>query len=87
MRTIHKYTLELARQQEILMPENAVALSVQMQNGQPCLWVAVDDQLPKRKLVVRMYGTGFELDLNIGRHLGTVQLDNGLVFHYFGAAE
>ena len=36
---------------------------------------------------IRIFGTGHELDVDVGAYLGTFQLDGGnLVFHAFGRA-
>ncbi len=82
--TIHKYpvapgdfTLDL--------PLNAQALSVQVQHGQPQLWMLVDASEPTAPRRFAIRGTGHPCDgLRASHYLGTFQLDGGaLVFHLF----
>ncbi len=83
MKTIHKYQLSAADEQEIPMPVNAQILSVQMQDGIACLWAVVDtcEVIANRKIHIR--GTGHSLG-NVGRYISTFQLAGGrLVFHAF----
>jgi hypothetical protein len=67
------------------MPEGAEILTVQMQNGEPCLWALVDAHLPttNRKILIR--GTGHDAS-GVGRYISTFQMKGGaLVFHAFEA--
>lgn len=83
MRTIYKYPLLILDEQEVEMPMGAGLMTVQMQNGQPCLWALVDTRntVEKRKVLIR--GTGHPAD-NVGRYISTFQMKGGaLVFHAF----
>lgn len=46
MRTIWKYPLEVATDQTQLFPRNAQILTVQAQDGTPCLWAIVESERP-----------------------------------------
>lgn len=83
MQKIYKYPLLIVDEQEVEMPMGSGIMSVQMQNGQPCLWALVDtDNTPeKRKIFIR--GTGHPAD-GMGRYISTFQMKGGeLVFHAF----
>lgn len=62
-------------------------LTVQMQNGQPCVWAIVDPDRPPKKYVIRIIGTGWECrKIDASKYIGTVQ--NGLyVWHCFWEQE
>lgn len=82
---IYKYRLELRDVQSMLMPEGAEVLSVQVQNGSPCMWAKVDtitEERTWRQFVI--YGTGHPTFDFPSKFIGTFQMDNGsLVFHVF----
>lgn len=42
MQRIYKYPIETVDQQQVKMPDGAQILTVQVQNGKPCLWAMVD---------------------------------------------
>lgn len=80
---IWKYELTLQHKQELLIPKNRQKLSFQLQNGNPCLWVLVDEKGEKETVNIEMYGTDhfveYAYDL---KFLGTGQF-GPLVFHFF----
>lgn len=83
--TIYKYPLLILDEQEIEMPMGARIMTVQMQNGQPCLWAHVHpgNTLEKRKILIR--GTGHPAN-DVGCYISTFQMKGGeLVFHAFEA--
>jgi hypothetical protein len=83
MQRIYKYPLLILDEQEVEMPMGAGLMTVQMQNGQPCLWALVDTEntLEKRKVLIR--GTGHPA-VDVGRYISTFQMKGGeLVFHAF----
>lgn len=86
MNIIWKYELEVVEEQKILMPKGAKILSLQLQNGVPCIWALVDDKKELEPRPIFTYGTGNPIDL-FGQEsyfLGTYQLRDGrLVFHVF----
>lgn len=87
MRTIYKYPLRIVDEQTVRMPIGAELLSVQMQNGLPCLWATVDPDLGERSRRILIRGTGHPLTGQEGRHISTFQMQGGaLVFHAFEAA-
>ena len=85
-KTIWKYPFEIKDDLTIEMPAGAEILSVQVQHGEPCIWVLVD---PSNKWDVRHFmvrGTGHSVDFD-GRFIGTIQIMGGsLVFHLFELA-
>jgi hypothetical protein len=86
---IFKYELEVTDEQQILLPEHARILSVQVQNGRLCLWALVNDgALTNRRRTFRVVGTGHPVpDNEYLAFLGTVQMHGGaLVFHVFEKA-
>jgi hypothetical protein len=87
MKTIYKYPLTGHQRQVIQLPPSSLPLSLQLQQGQPCLWVLIETDQPKLDYVVRCYGTGHEVEkMPAGfEFLGTLQSSDGtLVFHFFG---
>lgn len=84
--TIWKYPLLAKTEQIITIPQGARILTVQTQNGFPCLWAMVDQSKGKVRRVVYTYGTGHPISTEYCTmdYVGTFQLDNGgLVFHVF----
>ena len=86
--TIWKYVLKVTDVQDIEIPHGSILLSVQTQNGDPCLWVLVyDTEAEKEVIRLRTIGTGHNItadDFNPKDFLGTYQLSNGaFVGHVF----
>lgn len=87
MKSIWKFRLQVADEQIIEMPSNAVVLTVQIQQGAPCLWAMVDRDAPKAVRKFITHGTGHDVSEAAGQYIGSYQLHNGgLVFHVFEAA-
>lgn len=83
MMTVYKYPIEIVDEQMIEMPENAHALSVQMQRDKLCIWALVNPERKNKKRRVRIVGTGNDAS-DVFQYLGTVQMFNGnLVWHVF----
>ena len=83
---IFKYQLEITDEQTVLMPIGANILSLQLQNGIPCVWALVDEISGDEERTFFTYGTGNPIDpfsKSERKFLGTYQLNNGLVFHVF----
>ena len=82
MDTIYKYLL--GPKSVLLLPQEAQPLTVQLQHGEPMLWVKLDPQAPTIARHFVSFATGQALETG-GRltYLATFQLDNGLVFHAF----
>lgn len=85
METIFKYQLNPIAEQVIEMPLGAEVLTVQVQNGNPCIWAKVNPKKRTVRHLFRIIGTGHQINAEfIGKYIGTYQLDNGsLVFHVF----
>jgi hypothetical protein len=81
---VWKYSLTLtAVSQRILMPAGAELLHLQLQYGQPVLWVRVDKQQAPVERYFQFVGTGFPVHPN-SEHVGTVLLNlDTLVLHLF----
>lgn len=85
METIWKFPIKVTDVQSIPIPEQAKILTVQVQNGQPCVWVQLDPGHAKTGRTIRIAGTGHPLpDAESLLYIGTFQLHGGgLVFHVF----
>lgn len=88
MKRVYKYPLDIQDEVVVIMPKGARVLSIQVQNGRPCLWAAVDPRemtLEERRF--RIAGTGHPIqDDVVDGFIGTIQLYDGkLVFHVFEA--
>ena len=79
---IWKYTLNPLN--TIELPVDAEILSVDEQNGEICMWVALTpemDAYPRRFII---YATGDTIEFPVYKHIGTVKLNDGsLIFHVF----
>jgi hypothetical protein len=82
-KTIWKFPVEITDVQTINAPRGAEPLSVQLQGGQPCIWMLVDPTSPKAPYTVRCVGTGHPTKVEAGAFIDTVQV-GPLVFHFFG---
>lgn len=84
MKTIWKFNLELYDTQAIEIPIGARPLTVQMQNGELCLWAIVDSTAEKTRCYVHIIGTGNPVPPNVDeyRYINTVQ-DGAFVWHVF----
>lgn len=79
---VFKYQLRVEDVQTIWLPKGAELLTVQTQQGTPCLWALVDEQAPTEERTILMYGTGHPVHVSTGRHH-----DGGaFVFHAFAGA-
>ena len=85
MKTIWKFLLLAENIQYIIMPEDAEILTVQVQNGDPYIWVLVDPEKQNKEREIIAIGTGHIAGDGFGgKYIGTFQLLNGnLVFHIF----
>ena len=85
VQTIHKYPLRIDDRMELLLPDGARPLCVQMQGDTPCLWALVDPNAPMQRRAVWCRGTGHDASgVDADWHIGTVQLHGGsLIFHFF----
>ena len=86
MITVHKYPLKIADEQIIPLPKGARILTVQTQQGIPCLWTLVDTEAQPEDRHILILGTGHDSPRPISsmRYLNTFQLHDGtLIFHVF----
>ena len=90
-KTIWKFNLKTIDTQIIEMPAGADVLTVQVQNGTPCLWAMVDPGESTRKRTFKIFGTGHQINnyKNVSLlFIGTYQLlDCNEVFHVFEYVE
>lgn len=83
MRTIYKYPLSHGLQQVRHIPVGANIISVQMQNGVPCIWAIVDTTAEVIPVQFQIYGTGQEIPTDCRlKHIGSIQ-DGQYVWHVF----
>lgn len=83
--TIWKFPFTVAREFEIVMPQRARILTVQMQGALPCLWARVDPTTTKVIRYFRIFGTGHKLPDSLhADYIGTFQ-DGSCVWHLFEA--
>jgi len=81
MSIVYKYKLERLESQFLEIPVVADILSVQIQNGDICLWALVDLELGVENKEIIIVGTGMTINCNVN-HIGTVQEDS-FVWHVF----
>lgn len=84
MTTIFKYPLVLQDEQIVQMPVDARPLSVGLQRGSICLWMAarqIED--PREDRIIYVVGTGIPTDkIDNAQYVGSVQ-DGPFVWHIF----
>lgn len=87
MLTIWKYEVPAADYFELSLPPNAKPLTVQVQRGNPQMWVLLDQDetiYVDRKFYVAGTGLPISEPMGILQYVGTFQLRGGLlVFHVF----
>jgi hypothetical protein len=77
---IYKYRFVSTDQFSIAMPMGAKILTVQMQQGTPCLWAEVNLNAPYENRYFRIFGTGQPNPF--GKYIGTYQVDE-FVWHLY----
>ena len=83
MKRIYKYELSDKGRQEIELPWYSQILSVQMQNGTPCIWVLLNPDDKTYPQLFEIYGTGHEIKKSEFKHyIGSWQ-DGPTVWHLF----
>ena len=92
MLAVWKYPmlLPLVDDFQMAMQVGAKVLTVQMQDGTPCIWALVDPDQPTDLFDFRLAGTGHRIHGGLDGgfdafdYVGTFQLpEEGLVFHLF----
>jgi len=85
MKTIWKFNVCPDSGFYLELPNGAVFLDVQTQNGEPCAWFEVDSEAPREKRKFASFGTGHPIPDNVYlKYLGTFQLLEGiLIYHMY----
>lgn len=84
MKTIWKFPLQAIDLQSIRIPQESEFLAVQVQNGDPCLWVRCDSEAKLIEQNIAIHGTGHEIPASTGDYIDTYQLSgSALIFHVF----
>ena len=80
---IWKWTVDIGTN-NIMLPDGAQILDVQMQKGQLSLWALCDETASLKPRSFEIYGTGHNVPKDHGRYVATFQMSGGdLVFHFF----
>lgn len=84
MTTIWKFPIDLSQGPRVAidMPMDAKILTLQVQNGVPCLWALVDPSAPIETKPFVVVGTGHEKPIHATAYVGTWQ-DGPFVWHLF----
>lgn len=85
MKKIFKYRFSIDSLQELTIPSGYQILSVQVQNGFPCIWALVEESNPSETLRIKTFGTG-EIIPNADDliYIGNIQFDKiNFVGHVF----
>ena len=83
MKTIYKYEV-LPYNAPTLLPDGAEILSIGEQDSRIYIWALVDANIPaKTPRSIMAYGTGHQMNDVERVFIGTVQMADGLVFHFF----
>lgn len=84
LRSVWKWTLYPTDIQEIAMPEGTEIIAVAEQQGELVMWGICNISAPNQTRVFAVVGTGNPApDLSDSRHIGTVVMSYGLVWHVF----
>jgi hypothetical protein len=85
MKTIWKYDVLIKDDMQISMPKDAKVLTVQTQQGVPCMWAEVESANDKVERYFKWFGTGHPIPIDLDlKYIGTVLLmRDGLVFHLY----
>ncbi len=84
MISIWKFPLQTIDEQVIEVPVGAELLTVQIQNGEPCLWARVDTNELVELRKIAIHGTGHELPDTTRKYIDTYQMaGDSLIFHVF----
>ena len=83
MQVVYKYKLEWKPIQIVKLPLKRV-LTVQIQDGTPCLWALVDPDTPDVSLPIQVVGTGTRDDCDFDKlcYISTTQF-KAFVLHWF----
>lgn len=84
MNTIHKYPIEIADIQTVMMPDQCTIIHAGLDpQGVPCIWAIVNAACDKREFTIAVIGTGNPMPSLIrGVHLGSFSQDY-FMWHVF----
>lgn len=90
--TVWKYAIPPGQMRDVVpiaMPANAKILHVAEQaGGALCLWALVDPAVERVQRLIRIAGTGHEIEEAVrDHHLGSVVMSYGLVWHVFDGGD
>lgn len=80
---VFKYSLPILGETEVMMPIGARVLSIDLQRGVPQIWALVNDGNDLEKRCFLIAATGEKITYVAPLFIGTIQMDNGFVFHCF----
>jgi hypothetical protein len=85
MLKIFRYILEITDDQEISIPSGAAynIIHVAEKHGNLCVWVMVNPNAKEKPVRFLVRGTGHGFTGEEGKHVGSVVMKNGLVWHVF----
>lgn len=84
MKRIFKYQLKVLGESIVFLPKGYKILSLSTQDDVITFWAAVDPYATKVERRIFIYRTGHAaVEFNNLTFMGTVQMDNGLVWHVF----
>lgn len=83
MKTIYKYEVQPFNE-TMMLPDGAKILSVGEQGSRIYIWALVESTVPAdTPRYIKSYGTGHPVEDTTLSFIGTVQMQDGLVFHFF----
>lgn len=84
-RMIYKYSIPaIPGEIQTINDKIIEVLDIQYQYGKPTMWAIVDaDAEMGPPFQIAAFGTGWEIPEAAKQYLGTLQDDNGYVWHYF----
>lgn len=82
MQTIHKYEVSITASQIIEMPDCALIMTIQRQNGKLSLWAQVNTENEPKPRKIIVVGTGHRIENQNLLYITTIQ-DGDLVWHFF----
>ena len=83
MQSVYKYKIQPFNETHYF-PDGARILSVGEQDGDMFVWALVNSNIPaETPRRIKAYGTGHPIEDGNRVFIGTVQMQNGLVFHFF----
>ena len=89
MKTIWKFQFENKGMFGLDMPKGAEILTVQVQEGVPCIWAMVDPGQEKENRIIVIHGTGHPVQqAGQKKYIGTYQeCEGSLIWHVFELVE